>query len=71
MPTIYANPPSACDLCKEPIGDEFSDASLPFFGGIWGNVCSKCARRNAVRYGTGLGQRYERNADGQYVKTED
>jgi hypothetical protein len=67
----YYNPPKACDLpsCKALITSEFSDARLPDYG-VWGNVCPSCAKRERVRYGTGLGQRYVIADDGKYYKVE-
>jgi hypothetical protein len=66
---FYLNPPSKCDLCKQPITTGFSDARLPAHG-CWANVCPSCAAAQFVRYGTGLGQRYEASPDGRFCKVE-
>lgn len=65
---IYTNPPVACDLCKDPLLKEFSDARIPSHNGIWGAVCTPCADVHQVVYGCGLGQKYVKNDDGQFVK---
>ena len=50
-----------CDLCKGSLtfGDSFTDASVPRLGGSWAWLCEVCAVMERVRYGTGLGQRYD------------
>lgn len=68
--TIHLSPPKKCDTCPNPITDGFSDASVPAANGSWGNLCPPCAVIHKVRYGTGLGQRYELRDDGKYHKVE-
>jgi hypothetical protein len=64
-----------CDLCKRKFqlfGKHlsYSDAYLPSYR-TWGNVCDKCATAEQVKYGTGLGQRYEWDSSAaRYVKTK-
>lgn len=67
--TTYYNPPSECDLCHAIIHDELIDAVIPRFH-RWGNVCPDCAKAEGVRYGTGLGQRYQLFDDGKFHKVE-
>lgn len=69
MPVVHANPPKACDVCHDPITTEFSDVNVPLYG-RWGNLDAKCVTSLDCTYGTGHGQRYERNDDGQFVKVE-
>ena len=59
MPITYANPPKECDTCSTPIISEFSDAYIPAFG-QWGNICPGCAITYGIRYGTGQGQKFQR-----------
>lgn len=36
--------------------------------GPWGNLCAECFRGNGCRLGTGRGQKYEKQADGRWIK---
>lgn len=69
MTVIHANPPKCCDLCQDPITTEFSDVNIPTYN-MWGNLDAKCVSAHGCSYGTGLGQRYQRNDAGQFVKVE-
>ena len=53
------SPPDRCDLCREPMGAVFYDASVPRCGGSWGMVCSICFTDNACTLGLGYGQKYD------------
>ena len=66
--TTHANPPKTCDLCPNSITTEFSDARHS--SGRWGNFCPPCSKSQGIRYGTGLGQRYKKQADGKFLKVE-
>ena len=57
----YVQSTATCDLCHKSLflGDTFSDASVPRFGGTWGWLCQQCADKEQVAYGTGLGQKYD------------
>ena len=65
----YVNPPHQCDVCRDDIHQEFSDARLVTLR-VWANICPACADEFGVRYGTGLGQRYTKSADGHFYKVE-
>jgi hypothetical protein len=65
---VYYDPPTACDVCEATIGEEFTDAKTTH--GPWANLCPACFRKIGVGLGTGRGQRYRRQPDGQYVKIE-
>lgn len=67
--TTYLNPPAECDLCHANLDTDFADAKIPRFA-RWGNVCLDCAKSEGVRYGTGLGQRYQLKDDGRFHKVE-
>jgi hypothetical protein len=63
--------PGECDCCKSPFTTAFSDIRTKF--GSWGNFCDGCLPSYAIgrkaQYGTGLGQRYEKQGK-QWVKTQ-
>jgi hypothetical protein len=59
--------PGQCDVCTKALAHAFSDARTLF--GSWANLCDTCASRQCVTYGTGTGQRYERQEDGRWLKT--
>ena len=58
-----------CNVCKGDYHSMMYDASLREFN-CWGNVCSGCFARYGRGLGTGLGQRYEQQADGRWLKVE-
>jgi hypothetical protein len=61
-------PPKECDLCHNPITDKFVDGRTVF--STWANMCLKCHKEKGVGLGTGYGQYYKRNADGDFMKVE-
>ena len=63
----YANPPSRCDLCQVVIDSIFFDCKTRM--GPWGNICRGCFQSNGIGLGIGKGQRYEKQADGKFLKT--
>ncbi len=65
--TIYYNAPDCCDICKAHIRDSFTDGFNPHYH-TWANHCPACADAFGVRLGTGKGQRYDKQADGQFHK---
>jgi hypothetical protein len=70
-PNYWLSPaPSRCDLCQRPLNGVFYDAKTA--GGPWGCICPTChtGPRGIGRVGPGLGQRYELQEDGRYLKTE-
>ena len=63
----YINPPKVCDDCGKPFGKVMYDAKSAW--GPWGNFCQACFDRECLGLGTGLGQKYELNDSGDWVKT--
>ena len=61
--------PENCQVSGEPMGDVMYDASLPSHGGRWANINQATFERHGCRVGLGLGQRYERQEDGRWLKT--
>lgn len=62
----YTNPPKECDICHAPITSTFVDGSTYF--GPWANMCQSCHAKHGNGLGTGKGQLYKRQSDGQYHK---
>lgn len=62
--------PTNCDLCGEALASVFNDANT---GQGWAIMCSPCMQRRQAygvsKLGTGLGQRYTKQPDGQWLKT--
>jgi hypothetical protein len=56
-----------CQLCNKPIGDTFIDGRTVM--GPWANMCPKCHRGSGTGLGLGKGQRYQKQADGRWLKT--
>lgn len=58
-----------CQLCDKPYGPLMFDCSLAPIGSTqWANVCYACFQENHLRIGTGLGQKYEMQMDGRWLK---
>jgi hypothetical protein len=63
--------PGECNICQIPFQNAFSDVRTS--SGQWGNICDECLPvmvfdpKNC--YGTGKGQRYERQGN-DWVKTK-
>lgn len=70
MASYWMSPaPERCDLNpSHVIKDGFVDGKTKM--GPWANMCAACAKRYGVGLGTGRGQRYERQADGRFMKVE-
>ena len=62
-------PPEKCDTCDTPITDTFIDGKTTL--GPWGCLCPTCFTfgPGIGKLGTGLGQKYEKQADGKWLKT--
>lgn len=62
--------PKHCDTCSASIQRTFYDAKTNL-GGSWANMCPTCWAfgPGINRIGPGLGQRYDRQPDGSYLKT--
>lgn len=63
--------PAKCDICGQRIGASFTDGKTS--RGPWGIMCDPCLPRASIartnHWGTGIGQHYERQNDGRYLKT--
>ena len=60
------DPDPQCDLCRKPFGKVFIDGKTD--AGPWGNMCPACHRQHGVGLGLGRGQKYQRQADGRWLK---
>jgi hypothetical protein len=59
--------PDKCQLCGQAIVDEFADAHVPG-GTSWAIICPD--KKHGASFGTGLGQRYEKQEDDRWLKVE-
>lgn len=69
MPNLVywaGTPPVRCDICHKALGATFFDARAQT--GHWGCLCQTCYTVHGVGLGTGLGQKYEVQDDGRYLK---
>lgn len=62
--------PSNCQTCAAGIGEVFFDAKTQF--GPWACLCPTCQEfgPGLGQVGTGRGQKYEKQKDGKWLKTE-
>lgn len=60
------SPPSSCDLCKKAIINLFVDGRTDL--GPWGFMCIPCHVLHGYGTGVGRGQKYEKQADGRWLK---
>ena len=60
-------PPEKCDVCDAPIENLFYDAKTRYR--VWACLCQPCFERVGVGLGTGLGQRFEKQPEGHFLKT--
>jgi hypothetical protein len=62
--------PTRCDACEAALRGVFYDAATRF--GAWGILCPTCHvfGPGLGRTGSGRGQKYERQDDGRWLKTE-
>ena len=60
------SPITACDICAKPIGALFIDGRTQ--QGPWGIMDPKCHRVYGVGLGTGKGQAYARQPNGEWHK---
>ena len=70
MTTYWLSPPPrACDVCDDTITDVFYDAKTTM--GPWGCLCERCFTQGPGlgKLGTGLGQKYEKQPSGKWLKT--
>lgn len=64
---VYVNAPLTCDTCEKELEHVMYDAATVF--GSWANLCQTCYVRYGTGLGTGKGQRYSKQDNGQWVKT--
>lgn len=67
-PVYYVSAPDKCDICEKPFGNIMYDGATTF--GPWANMCAKCHSLNGRGLGVGRGQRYEKQEDGRWLKTQ-
>lgn len=60
--------PLKCEICETPIDKVFYDARTVF--GPWAKVGECCFKKCCRGTGTGRGQKFEKQDDGQWRKTE-
>lgn len=58
--------PAQCDICQEAITDTFVDGKTMM--GPWANMCLICHRQEGRGLGMGCGQKYQKQADGRWLK---
>jgi len=65
---VYWLGPKKCDICKKDITDILYDSKTRM--GPWATMCSECYMkvRAYAGLGTGLGQKYQRQDDGRFLK---
>jgi hypothetical protein len=61
-----SDPPKTCQLCHRAIRTAFVDGATR--GGPWANMCLPCHASNGYGLGTGQGQRYDLDDDGNWYK---
>ncbi len=65
MKTWMGPPPEKCDICGDPITDEFVDGKTTM--GPWANMDKRCYSRVGIGLGAGKGQHYKFHND-EFVK---
>jgi len=62
--------PRKCDLCEQFQTQVIYDAVVKHSGGAWAWMCQSCWEQHALwkRLGTGIGQKYIKNAHGMWEK---
>ncbi len=58
--------PEKCDICQAPIDTEFIDGATVF--GPWACMCRSCHDSKGKGLGTGKGQLYQKDTDGEFAK---
>lgn len=67
---FWAGVISHCDVCRTPFDKVFYDAKT--VGGPWACMCPSCQTLGPGigKTGLGIGQKYEKQEDGRWLKTE-
>lgn len=63
----WLSPLNNCDVCGGKFNSVMYDAKTSH--GPWGNLCQTCFAFEGGRLGTGLGQKYELQKNGRWLKT--
>lgn len=61
-------PPKRCQLCGKAITDTFVDGAVANTGGRWAYMDPDCHKNVGLGLGTGIGQKYVKQADGRFAK---
>ena len=61
-------PPKECNICHAPIKGQFVDGA--HYTGPWADMCPRCHAEEGRGFGTGLGQQYTQQRNGQWLKTK-
>ena len=56
-----------CDICNKPLVDKMVDGKTQM--GPWALMCLPCHSKQGGQLGLGLGQRYEKQLGGRWLKT--
>lgn len=64
----WLSPVRNCDLCHTSIRVTFVDGKTR--GGPWALMCIACFSYHGVGLGTGHGQRYKKDGQGEFIKVE-
>jgi hypothetical protein len=62
--------PAQCQITKRKITSTFVDGRVPGMGGTWGFMHPEEFARYGGKLGSGLGQRYEKQPNGRWLKVE-
>jgi hypothetical protein len=70
MTTWAGQIPKSCDTCGDIIVDTFYDAATTHQG-RWACMCATCFTLGpgVCKLGQGFGQKYEKQANGKFIKT--
>lgn len=71
MPTVIEkeDAPPQCELCGDSLDTDFVDGVVKGMGG-WANMCVGCHKNTGIGLGTGRGQHYKQDAEGNFTKVE-
>lgn len=66
-PVYWMGNVEKCQICQANFKDVMYDSNTRLG---WGNICQECFEDYGTGLGTGRGQKYERQADGRWLKME-
>lgn len=64
---FWCGEPDPCDICSKPFTTRFTDGRTS--SGQWANACVPCAKSYGMKLGQGIGQQYDKQPDGRWLKT--